>query len=400
MRSLALLLVVAVAGACAPTEEATSAVSAPSGSVVVARVMRGVVVLPEPAARLPAGSQVVRIAADGTETVLSVGLVAAGAPAVHHDGKRVLFVGRRSETDPFAVFECAADGRDLHVAVMHGTDCVRADYLPDGRIVYAAALPSASPLDGVSHGAALFVADGEGGAGARITFGAGLDTDPAVLSDGRIVFSSWRPRKRTGSGRLGLFTVHPDGTGYAPFHLPDGHAVMPRQHASGDVHFTLIHDAGLRMMAASWDAPMSVVTPVAPSAGLPLAPRRRPQGHLSSMRDDRAYGTLVCVDARSRGARTAHGARFSVFGNDRALGVAPLEEDGSFMARVPADTPLMIELLDAEGSVVAAEHGPFWVRNNEVRICVSCHDDVETGPPNARPAAVLPEPVDLTGGGQ
>ena len=86
-------------------------------------------------------------------------------------------------------------------------------------------------------------------------------------------------------------------------------------------------------------------------------------------------------------------------GEDR-LGSVALEPDGSFMARVPADTPLLIEMLDAAGDVVAAERSPFWVRNNEIRVCASCHDDVQTGPPNARPAAVLLDPVDLTGGDQ
>ncbi len=385
----------AVVGACSRTD-ATAVARAPTGAVIVSRVARGVVVLPEPADRFPVGSVVVRVDPDGAETRLSAGLGAAGAPVVHHDGTRVLFIGRRTNSDPFSVFECLADGSDVHEIVRHETDCVRADYLPDGRIVYAASLVSPSPLDGVTHGAALFVADGNGGPGVRITFGAGLDTDPAVLSDGRIVFSSWRP----GTGRFGLFTVHPDGTGYAPFHLVAGHALLPQQATTGDVLFTLLDDTGLQRMSADWDAPMRPAVAAEESAGVALVPRRRPQGHLSSVRADRAFGTLLCVDARSRGNDAAQRARLTVFGHSEPLGVVPLEPDGSFMARVPADTPLVIELLDAAGAVVAKERGPIWVRSNEVRVCTTCHDDVEDGPPNRRPAAVLIDPVDLTAGGQ
>ena len=47
-------------------------------------------------------------------------------------------------------------------------------------IVYAASLPATSPLPDVRHAAALYVADGDGEPGRRITFGAGLDTDPTV----------------------------------------------------------------------------------------------------------------------------------------------------------------------------------------------------------------------------
>jgi len=401
-RAALLLLIPAFLAACARTNDddhgdrvaATAIVAA--GSVVAVRAVDGLAALPEPAARHPSGSRVVRIDADGTETLLSKGFDAAGAPAVHHDGVRLLFVGRRAPDDLFSVFECEADGSGLRVVVDHGADCVRADYLPDGRVVYAATLAVPSPLAGVSHGAALFVAAGDGTPGARITFGAGLDTDPAVLSDGRIVFSSWRP----GAERLGLFTVHPDGTGYAPFHLSEGHAVLPRQDVTGDVQFTQVDGSGAHPFVADWDAPMSVVTAADARDGLALAARPRSQGHLSSMREDRAYGTLVCVDARSNGGQTAERVRLRALGARRELGTLALQPDGSFMARVPVDTPLLIELLDAGGAVVAAEHGPFWVRNNEVRVCASCHDDIETGPPNARPAAVLLDPVDLTGGDQ
>jgi hypothetical protein len=80
---------------------------------------------------------------------------------------------------------------------------------------------------------------------------------------------------------------------------------------------------------------------------------------------------------------------------ERVLGGAPLAEDGSFHLRLPPDTPLRVELLDAAGAVVAAERDPIWMRPNEVRGCVGCHDDPQTGPPNVRPAAVARDPVDL-----
>lgn len=353
---------------------------------------------PDPALRCPTGSRIVRTGPAGA-VPLTDGLAAAGAPSVRWDGARVLFVAREHEGDPFDVWECAADGSDRRVVVRHGTDCEGAAHLPDGRIVYAAALAEPSPAAGVRAAQALFVAPGDGTPGTRITFGGGVDADPSVLCDGRIVFASWRA-DGAGGGRFGLFTVHPDGTGLAAFHIDAADSVLPRQAPDLDVEFTSVRGGAAAARIASWDAPMSVVTDAAgPAAPQTLAPRPRPQGHLSTLRDDRPWLTLVCVDARrgtgSDAALAATSVRIRAQGD--VLGDVPLAADGSFHVRVPVDVPIVLETIDAAGRAVAAEHAPFWGRRNEVRVCVGCHDDVECAPPNVRPRAVLEDPADLSG---
>ena len=402
MRAAAALLSLAlsafVVGSCGASNGAVGVEQTPivAGAVVTEGATT---TLPDPRRRYPEGSRIVRIAADGTRTVLSDGLVAAGAPFVHHEGQKLLFVGRETTDSPFEVYECAADGTSRRVVVAHGTDCVRAAYLPDGRVVYAADLPETSPMAGVESAAALFVAAGDGTPGERISFGAGLDTDPTVLTDGRVLFASWRPDS-DGAGRLGLFTVHPDGTGYAPFHLADGPACYPKQQPDLDVRFALRQDDGPELeFVADWDAPMtsSHVADEQRGETVSLVPRPRPQGHLSSLQPDRPYGTLICVDARATGASAASSYQIATWSGERqVLGRAPLAEDGSFMVQVPPDTPIVIQLLDESNRLVSEEHGPIWVRRNEARVCVTCHDDIEQSPPNRRPMAVLEEPVDMT----
>ena len=317
----------------------------------------------------------------------------ASAPVPHHDGTRTLHVAARGGR--FVLLETAR-GTEREV-LRHTGDVGRAEYLPDGPIVFSGAVDGPSPLAGVGSAWALFVHDPAQGTTRRISFGAGLDADPWVLSDGRIVFSSWRP----GTGRLALFTVHPDGTGYAPLHArDDAHLVLPAQDAGtlDVIAWAVPDDAPPERIRIDWDAPRSCAAPDAESA-VTTAPRRRPQGHLSSVRDERPWGTLVCVDARANGARDAASARIAAYGAaGRPLGDVPLADDGSFVADVPADTPLLVSLVAADGRVVAAERGPFWVRSNEVRVCVTCHDDFETAPPNRRPAAVLGRAADLRGG--
>jgi hypothetical protein len=363
--------------------------------------------LPDAARRFPSGASIARVGADAAETSLSQGLDAAGAPSVRHDAQAVLFVGRERAGEPLAVWTCAPDGGGRRVAVRHPSDCLSAAFLSDGRIVYAATTDDASPTPEVARGAALFVAKGDGSPGARITFGAGLDADPFVLCDGRVLFSSWRA---SGRGAFGLYTVFPDGTGFAPFRIADGDALRPRQDADLDVTFALRKDGATNLRRACWDAPMSVETDAAGSADAsrvgeaPLATRPRPQGQLSVVREEGDFGTLFCVDAR-RGAASATKVRVLSRGGGTktVLGETALASDGSFHVRVPPDTPLSFETLDADGNVVAAERGPIWVRRNEVRGCVGCHDDVETAPPNVRPVAVRLPPVDMsraTGGGR
>ena len=44
-----------------------------------------------------------------------------------------------------------------------------------------------------------------------------------------------------------------------------------------------------------------------------------------------------------------------------AMGTAPVEADGSFFVKAPADRAIRFVLLDAKGSVLRQEHGWFWI---------------------------------------
>ena len=81
------------------------------------------------------------------------------------------------------------------------------------------------------------------------------------------------------------------------------------------------------------------------------------------------------------------------------IGTAPVEADGSFFVKTPGDKPIRFALLDAKGDVVRQEHGWFWIRRGEQRICVGCHTGPERASENRVPAVLLrtTTPVDLTG---
>lgn len=419
--ALALGLVLALAAVGA---RSMGSPDAPARAWILAQVPAGAADPgPEPGRRYPLGSRVVRVELDRparTPRELAPGFAAAGAPVLAHDAARLLFVGLESAAGHYAIWTCRPDGRDLRRAVAADTDCGAAAFLPDGRIVYSAEVAGS---DGAEW--ALFVAPGDGGPGARITWSGGRDLDPAVLRDGRVVYASWQPDgdERATGGAFALFTVHPDGTGAEPFHgSHDGPPLklQPRQQPNGDVHYLgAARDGGdAHWLGADWRDPAAPASPAEPAVlpaeltgavepswhtieAFEIAPRPRPQGHLSTIDPAHDEGELLALDARTPDGRGAAVRLWRVLAlaphgppSTRILGEIPLEADGSFFARVPADQPLLLDLLDAGGALLVEGRTPFWVRPREVRACVGCHEAPDLAPPNRRPLAVVHGAVD------
>jgi hypothetical protein len=79
----------------------------------------------------------------------------------------------------------------------------------------------------------------------------------------------------------------------------------------------------------------------------------------------------------------------------RFLGEVPVEEDGSFNVEVPADIPIELQLLDKHGMALRS-CGWIWVKNNEPRGCIGCHEDQELTPENRMVDAVKKPSISLT----
>jgi len=68
----------------------------------------------------------------------------------------------------------------------------------------------------------------------------------------------------------------------------------------------------------------------------------------------------------------------------RVLGTVPVEADGSAMFRVPANTPISIQPLDAEGKAMQVMRSWFTAMPGEVLSCVGCHEKQNDASPNRR----------------
>jgi hypothetical protein len=139
-----------------------------------------------------------------------------------------------------------------------------------------------------------------------------------------------------------------------------------------------------------------------------VAVHERPRRHPSALHDW-DYANLLALDARISRDGVLKGVPASVrletqdaAGNAVGMGTAPVEQDGSFFVKAPADRAIRFVLLDAKGAALRQEHGWFWIRRGEQRICVGCHAGPEHAAENRVPEVLLrtTTPGDLTGPGQ
>ncbi|MCR4415110.1 MAG: SUMF1/EgtB/PvdO family nonheme iron enzyme [Thermoguttaceae bacterium] len=79
----------------------------------------------------------------------------------------------------------------------------------------------------------------------------------------------------------------------------------------------------------------------------------------------------------------------------RVLGTVPVEPDGSALFRVPANTPISVQPLDAEGKAVQLMRSWFVGMPGETLTCVGCHEPQSSSPPNLVALASGRQPVEI-----
>ena len=151
-------------------------------------------------------------------------------PEVSWDGRRVLF--SFCETDPAAVdwrtnerqfyhlFEMDADGSGLRQLTDGPYDDFSPRYLPDGKILFL------STRRGGFHRCGrgpcpvhtMAVANADGSDPRVISFHETHEWDPAVLNDGRVIYTRWDYVDRHAVHYQQLWTARPDGSGVRAFY--------------------------------------------------------------------------------------------------------------------------------------------------------------------------------------
>jgi hypothetical protein len=151
-------------------------------------------------------------------------------PEVSHDGKRVLFAYCRVEKAPanreehpdhfYHLYEMKADGSAVRQLTDGPFDDFAPRYLPDGRIIFI------STRRGGFHRCGrgpcptytLAIAEADGSHPRTISYHETHEWDPAVLNDGRVIYTRWDYVDRNAVYYQQLWTVRPDGSNVRAFY--------------------------------------------------------------------------------------------------------------------------------------------------------------------------------------
>jgi hypothetical protein len=171
-------------------------------------------------------------------------------PDLSFDGRRVLFCFKPEDEKGFHIYEVATDNRDLRQLTHGDYDDIDPIYLPDGHIMfvttrchtYVRCMPHANSY-------VLARCDADGGNIYLVSRSNECDWLPALLEDGRVIYSRWEYTDKPLWRIQSLWTTNPDGTNTAVYWgnqsvWPD-HLAQPRPiPGTGRVMFTAVghHD--------------------------------------------------------------------------------------------------------------------------------------------------------------
>jgi hypothetical protein len=332
--------------------------------------------------------------------------------------------GERNEAGSAAntsLWSCKTDGTALRRLTYNLSNDRDPVILPDGRMVYAGWLrsPGADPRDRVALlGVNEDGTDYQTYAGDQ---GSPVKRMPSATASGLVVYVE-ADRLEAEAGRLASvsqrrplhtyrsLTRESDGLFRAPSPLPDGRVLVAWRPGDGSAPFAIVRfdpATGAREPAFSDRGWQSVAARV-------VAPRPMPDARSSVVRENDPEGRLYALDVNihdlgrrlpwgvAKALRVVEGLP-AASGRPlerRLLGTIPLAPDGSFQVQVPANTPLQLQILDADGLAIRSSAW-LWVRSHGAQGCVGCHEDPERTPPNRfvralqSPAPVLTLPPDM-----
>ena len=134
-------------------------------------------------------------------------------PAVHYDGKTILFSYRKGGTAPFHLYEIQSDGSGLKQLTFGIYDDIEPCWLPNDSIMFVSGRARRYVNCWVTQVATLYTCDRNGKHIRQISANIEQDNTPCVLPDGRVVFQRWEYVDRSQVHYHHLWSVNPDGTG-------------------------------------------------------------------------------------------------------------------------------------------------------------------------------------------
>lgn len=134
-------------------------------------------------------------------------------PQIHYDGRKVLLSYRPGGTEYYHLYEMNVDGTGMRQLTDGPHDDIEPTYLPDGDIVFCSSRCNRWVACWKVPVANLHRCDRDGGNVRMISSNAVTENTPAVLPDGRLLYTRWEYNDRSQLAYHHLWTVNLDGTG-------------------------------------------------------------------------------------------------------------------------------------------------------------------------------------------
>lgn len=388
---------------------------------------------------------------DKTFRVLTSGFYSALSPQISFDGKFLLFAGQKSQYDKWQIWEMNLRNSKVNQITSEKENAIDPAYLPGGRIVFTRNVAS----DSTESVQPLFTCNIDGSDIRKITFNPYIYSSSNVLNDGRIltICRQVYPEQkkplmmvlRPDGTKAELFYSSPAGSSvsgpgietsdgkiifieYEKSEIPAGDLISISynrplhsrvnysSNLKGSFHSAAFLKSGKLLVSyrpaesenyslfefdiesgtlgerifnsAEYDAVEPVLT----------GKRNRPKKLPSEVDMGVKTGLLLCQDINFTGRISEENAevgiadRIEIIGADSSLGIVKAEKDGSLYLKVIADTPFRIRTLDEKGNTLNETCDWVYVRPNERRGCVGCHESHELVPENKLPLAVKKAP--------
>lgn len=131
---------------------------------------------------------------------------------VSWDGKRILLSWKKSAADTYHLYELNADGSGLKQLTTGDWHDYYGVYLPDGGIAFITTREPKGPLCFHTPSGVLFRMDADGKNVRKLSASYVDDFTPAVMNDGRILYTRWEYVDRPAIPIQSLWTMYPDGS--------------------------------------------------------------------------------------------------------------------------------------------------------------------------------------------
>ncbi len=387
--------------------------------------------------------------------VLTDGFYSARSPEISPDGTMVLFTARKNKEDKWQIWEINLKNKKSRQVISLSENCVEPAYLPTGRLIFSK-LTLNNDLNGAN---AIFSCNPDGSDIRQLTFDPYNYRALTVLQDGRVMAISRKPVtesvgeafmvlrpdgtknelfyegtggrtlcsrvRETNNGKIIFaesdqaqpergnlisisynepfhsYTNLTSGTGgdfISVYPLISGKYLVSYRKTRSD-HYGLFEfnpdDKSLgKELSSSQEFDITEVV----SYERHVRPKKLP----SEVDMGVKTGLILCQDINFHGIQSSGSVsalpktyKIRIVGRDSVLGEVDVEKDGSFYLKVIADTPFRIETLDERGRPLSEPCNWIYLRPNERRGCVGCHEGQETVPENKVSLAVKQAPVNV-----